>query len=847
MMKHLGIALFGAIIAAASVMRQDDAQADGPTATQLQAVFAAGPATAAGSVDAYARQLAAAALPASSVGTAGGAAAYSDSRIVGALQTGGGDASRTILVASGETAGRTLSARLSDVYNIADHGARGDAASDTAAMNKAITFATANPGTHIFIPQGSWPLTAGTSAGFAIPSSTTVEGADQSATIITWNDTSGYNLFTSAGTTSARASDIRFQNFTVQGSWNPATANPTPSNPSTGYGNPFIPANVDGLSFFRITSENSHAFSISARTSTEVSVQNNNVRWGVSDGINLSECADVSVTDNTIEHTDDDSISVHSDIYDSWGVRRDLNITGNRIFDSQGIRVLSARQANISGNTLDTVRQQGINVQTVSPNNGSFQEGVSAGMSILISNNTISNVLDRTNIDNLNSGASAILIDGFSARAGSYAAVPGENNPSTGKIIDPYPEFMANSTSSSVPTAGTHSILIVGNHISRTLPGSNGTDRRYQNWAAFRQGTISSRLGAKTPTLAESDLEPNGVFLDGGYLKDVLIEGNDFHGLKNGLFVQGSGHLEDIAFRGNSVVDMSQAGVIVNMSGKLNLYVEDNLFDLDPYMKGCGRGPNGNWSTECGPQGLYQNAGSGVVFRRNIIRNALYDTNVDPPQPNGGDQVEAHLDAAPPVVVNDYYSSSNKGIARLHREGFRLLQLDSDPTSATYDTFLTVPISKALAAPTTGYWAAGAFVANAAPSLASPVYGWLRLTTGAANVAGTDWIAITGNAGGIVSAQASAYTLSPSDCGTAIRDTATAAHTYTVPAGLAVGCKVDVIQAGSGGTITFVPGSGETLEQAGTGTLSHSTTGQFTRAGIMIDSASTFLLSGQVQ
>ncbi len=847
MMKHLGITMFGAIVAAASVTRLDQARADGPTATQLQAAFAAGQTTAAGSVDAYARQLATAALPASSVGVAGGAAAYSDSRIVGALQTGGGDASGTILVASGETTGRTQFARLSDVYNIADHGARGDAASDTAAMNKAIAFAAANPGTHIYIPQGTWPLTAGTSTGFAIPSSTTVEGADQSATIVTWNDTSGYNLFTSAGTTSARASDIRFQKFTVQGSWNPATANPVPANASSSYGNPFIPANVDGLTFFRITSENSHAFSISARTSTEVSVQNDNVRWGVSDGINLSECADVSVTDNTIEHTDDDSISIHSDIYDSWGVRRDLNITGNRIFDSQGIRVLSARQANISGNTLDTVRQQGINVQTVAPNSGSFQEGVSAGMSILISNNTISNVLDRTNIDNLNSGASAILVDGFSARAGSYVAVPGENNPSTGKIIDPYPEFMANSTSPSVPTAGTHSILIVGNHISRTLPNSNGADSRYPNWASFKQGTITSRLGAKTPTLAESDLEPNGVFLDGGYLKDVLIEGNDFHGLKDGLFVQGSGHLEDIAFRGNSVIDMVSAGVIVNMSGKLNLYVEDNLFDLDPYMKGCGRGPNGNWSTECGPQALFQNAGFGVVFRRNIIRNALYDTNVDPTQPNGGDLFEDNIDEAQPVVINDYYSSSNKGIARLHREGFRLLQLDSDPTSATYDTFLTVPISKALAAPTVGFWAAGAFVANATPSLASPVYGWLRLTTSASDVAGTDWIAITGNAGGTVSTQTAAYTVSSSDCGTIIRDTATAAHTYTVPAGLAVGCKLDVVQAGSGGTITFAAGSGETLEQAGTGTLTHSTTGQFTKAGIMVDSTSSFLLSGQVQ
>ena len=47
-MKHLGITMFGAIVAAASVTRLDQARADGPTATQLQAAFAAGQTTTAG-------------------------------------------------------------------------------------------------------------------------------------------------------------------------------------------------------------------------------------------------------------------------------------------------------------------------------------------------------------------------------------------------------------------------------------------------------------------------------------------------------------------------------------------------------------------------------------------------------------------------------------------------------------------------------------------------------------------------------------------------------------------------------------------------------------------------------
>ncbi len=93
-----------------------------------------------------------------------------------------------------------------------------------------------------------------------------------------------------------------------------------------------------------------------------------------------------------------------------------------------------------------------------------------------------------------------------------------------------------------------------------------------------------------------------------------------------------------------------------------------------------------------------------------------------------------------------------------------------------------------------------------------------------------------------------------SDCGTIINDTGAAAHTLTVPTGLPLGCRIDVIQAGGAssnpttiGLITFAAGSGETLEQAGSGTLTHTTTGRYARAQLIINSATTFLLTGQVQ
>lgn len=99
--------------------------------------------------------------------------------------------------------------------------------------------------------------------------------------------------------------------------------------------------------------------------------------------------------------------------------------------------------------------------------------------------------------------------------------------------------------------------------------------------------------------------------------------------------------------------------------------------------------------------------------------------------------------------------------------------------------------------------------------------------------------------GSTVAPASAALTIFPANCGTTIRDFGTTAHTYTVPTGLPTGCLINVIQAGTG-AITFAAGSGEVAEQLGTNTT-HTTSGQFATAVMFIDSASTFLVRGQVQ
>ena len=65
--------------------------------------------------------------------------------------------------------------------------------------------------------------------------------------------------------------------------------------------------------------------------------------------------------------------------------------------------------------------------------------------------------------------------------------------------------------------------------------------------------------------------------------------------------------------------------------------------------------------------------------------------------------------------------------------------------------------------------------------------------------------------GGIVSANAAGRTLRHDDCGTTIRDDGAVRHMLLVPAGLAVGCRIDVLQEGAG-AVTIAPAPGETID-----------------------------------
>ncbi len=661
------------------------------------------------------------------------------------------DASNALVTAS--LAGalpRRLADQRGETINVADLlGAKPTGQDASAAIVEAMAIAAAIPGSTIVLCQGKWNFASLTS-GLLVPTSTTIKGAGQGQTQITWNDTGAFSLFNSSGTSANRVSNIHFEDFTVTGTW--AT-----NGNSVGNGQyPFILWYVDTLSFRNVCSQYSRVMGMAARNSTDITAQDCTVRYCGRDGINFADCARVTVSDCTVEHCDDDGIAAHSNIFDPWLVRRNIVVSNNRLFDCQGIKVLAARSFTIVGNVIDCCRTQGICVTTVAAD-GVSVEGETGTAVGSITGNIIVNIINRLNIDGLNQGNQGIIISGDAARPGNLGTIPGEANTAAGTVVDPYPYFDVDSNQVATATPGSYGIVIAGNFIGRTLPACNGssinpvTGTPYNSWTDYGFGQMFLRSGLASPSLAENDLRGDAIAISGGVVRDVLITGNVIRGMVSGLALYGATRLENITFRGNKVIDCFAWGVLINTGATLRAYIEDNLFDLDPFFKHPNRGSHGTWLAASEPTGVRAQQGSGVFVRRNTFRNMCRDSNQASDTVTPGWLFDGNIIEADPSVTG--FSTANKGVGTMRTgAGTLLCQTDSDPGSATFGTILTSPIPATTAQPGSGKWLVGHFVRNSLPTIAGGLVslGWTRLSTSANNAAGTDWsqaLAIAGAVG----------------------------------------------------------------------------------------------------
>ncbi len=745
-----------------------------------------------------------------------------------------------------ESMGRTIAARAGDVWNVADHKMDGTVTNDNAGMVEAIAYAKAVPGTHIYFPTGTWPLSGSSQFTYLVPSDTLIEGADEYASDIFFsndtnsgnvpsgqtcsgNETCQYYLF-AADNSNGRPHDIGVRHIRFTGTWG-GTSYPVASNTSAsafaasgGGGNMFLFDNVDNVDIEDSIWEHERAFGIFVSGSTDVKVHNDIVRYAQADAIAVWQSSNMSILGNLIEHGNDDCISFHgSDGGDAWTRARSVDIEDNTTLDCSGISGLAAKYTVIAGNHMTGSRGTAIQLGTHGLDNGS--QGHSSSFGLIIANNLITDLLNRNAVDGYDGDDSYITINGYSAQAGSYKAIPGQAGVAGMTAAqDPAPEFFADATAANVPVGESHSIYIGHNSMLSFLPDFNGTDTgvngsgsRFNSWTDFGQGPLVSLKGLLNPSTTAGNMlrGATGININYGNLRDVDIDGNNFFGIGQAMLLQGSAasSMLDFTIRNNRCVNVYQSCFELNNPGKNSIVYEDNYMDMDPYFNHSFRSyPNpGGWQYDNVNVGIRIDAGTGLTILRNQTLNAsddIYGANLSDPKSGvyaADNLVYADLYTHWPYTGLDSFNTNNLGVGLVHSVGTKLVSIYGDPGNPLYGALFSVPIDTAPSVPTTGFWEPGAYVRNSNPASPNetntPVAdGWMRTTLGFYNAPGNDWVARY--AAGVTPPTHTSLVQTASTRNASSSTSATVTFTNTVASGDDV---LITVVGGNGSNSTFAP------------------------------------------
>ena len=670
-----------------------------------------------------------------------------------------GDGASLPVTATGSTMPRTLGDRAADVLNVLDYGAVGDGVTRSgAAISAAIAAAAAkSSGGEVYIPAGTYRIDVSVSAIFA-KSSVMLRGAGRGRTLLVIDDsvnsfgTNGGN----AGITNATAgqvfptiTDFHLRGVTVQGS-----RGQNGSNVAQGT---FLVnlVNIRNISVVDCEFTDSRGFSLGLFSGSDVLVRGNRVLRSNVDSIAVWDVANVIIDSNEVEMSGDDSISVHAGDGATQPLRSGIIVTNNTVTDGQGIHVLGAKSAVISGNVIRRARAVGINVGF----DPLFHQGNTPNFGVEINNNVIEDMIDDT-VRGGGPGASYIFVGGSSKQAGPGASAPGVPVPGSGTVTPLYGAttgiFYAGgqantdgsfTTTGNVASPGGYWLRIEGNILVRTLPSVAS----YSQWGYAPTLQVGTS-GVYNGPITEAMLNYPGIHLQpamrncriaGNIIQTTGANGIEFDAVANDMDFDG---LEIV---GNRIADFSAYGIgwLSAAATTQRLRLMGNDFDGDPYFRSAGRGANGTWTT-AGSGSIGVNLGmlSGVELDGNHFRNLVAPTAQGAAVQNVFRHNVVHGN---PVAVGFNTGNEGVGTVPVAAGDFSHVIEVSDPTDANFGKLLSATLFSSPAQPTAGIYVTGQFVATTTPGLVNGqvLLGFQRLTTGSTHVTGVDWVSVYGGSG----------------------------------------------------------------------------------------------------
>ncbi|MCW3476553.1 right-handed parallel beta-helix repeat-containing protein [Limobrevibacterium gyesilva] len=747
------------------------------------------------------------------------------------------DASAATVKPTGATTARSLATRGADRLNVLDFGAVANGTTATAAaINAAITAAAALPmGGEVFLPAGKYRIDM-SAASVVVKAGVVLRGAGRGKTVLFIDDSKGgggaggSNAGISnigAGATWTPIADVHLRDMTLQGTRGQNGQNVTAS--------VFLVQlkNISNVSVQDCEFLDARGFSLGLVAGSDVMVRGNRVARSNFDSIAVWDVANVTITDNQISMSGDDSISVHSNDATAAPVRSGVVIAGNTISDGPGIHVLGAKTAVISGNVIRRARVSGINVGF----DAFYHQGNTPNLGVQIIDNVIEDVFDPSGFIPGSTVAAYIRVGGSSRQAGGGASAPGMPVSAIGSVTDLYGAGVgnfylngqsntdgSNSVTGAAASPGGHWLRVEGNTLVRTLPAVSA-------WSQWGYGTALQVgvFGAYNGAMTEAMLSHAGIHVTGA-MRNSRIAGNIIQTTgPNAIefdYAVSDMDYDGLEIVGNQIADFGQFGIFwpTSVISNQRIRIAGNTLDGDPFFKSSGRGPNGTWGSAGSPSiALYLAFLSGADIEGNHFRNVKLPVSQAAGVLNVLRRNVVHCN---PAAIGT--STANQGVGTVPAAGedFTHVIEVCDPGDANYGRMLSATVFSSAAQPASGTYVTGHFVASSAPAVVNgqPFLGWKRLTTGNRHVAGVDWAAVSG-AGGAGAAPllllSSTYTasgaISPADNVALVN--AAGAVAMTLGAGGSDGHEIVVKRFGAGAvtltaTIDGMAGAAVTMNSA---------------------------------
>lgn len=618
---------------------------------------------------------------------------------------------------------RTVQSKLRDALSVKDFGAVGDAITDdTQAFQRAFNYVNSIGGGIVEIPPGTYRKgdTAG-SRWIMYPNTTLMGYGDQSVIFFDDRDTVPRNgndmLYVANG------ENVNFENFKITGTALIYLNETNNKQCLTG-------ENINGLRLINLTIEKVRYMATAFGYCQNVVMSGNRLDYIVRDGLRVVQGENIVITNNILKRVTDDAIAVHS--LDAATVPGSGTIiTNNTLEACQGIKVLGAKQLVVRNNVIRRSLRNPITVDI--PDVGI--EGNTPQFAIDVSGNIITDTFGLT----INSCIS--ITQGIERSDGGLATFPGINSV-------PYPYNYLNDIDTGTPVViGQWGIRCCNNIIARTL--QDGV-----LYSSYGYGELFDRLTVgffSDPTVTSSYYQTHGIIIETPST-NVQINGNSISGMGTGfsavvLSVVGSANVQDMAsftVQNNSFVDCPGSGLLCTAlgsgTGAKQLIIQNNTFDLDPYLRAASHNADNTFSTAFGVLGIQVSNTIGWMAGGNVFKNCGTTGLAD----------DVLTESAPNIVYADFAgagnNASNKGVRNLPPAAYNIIvPIDGDPTSSTFGQIANTVQMRSAAIPTTGRYVAGhrvlkdaAVVAGAASSQ-YVITGWVRATTGSGHVLNTDW------------------------------------------------------------------------------------------------------------